>query len=793
MSFTFSGSTLTQANASAQSLTTPYQTSITGGVRFNLTAHGYPNGAFVEIAGTTDYDGAWNISNVAANTFDVVYQHKVSATGVKSLLAYTSGQAGTAALGDKDLSGLTGLSGVTITDLDTSGTDNPYKIYLLANRNVIVTGALQINPDFELLTFDYNQIATTWYLNVTTGILNIGREDYINGAYKPQKQTVLIFTNDDLSATSNLVGDIGVQSGATLNFISGIINSGGAWYFQASSIINITNHAHISGITTTTATRSARLRQYSLALTVDADFTVEGSLRVDFFRIPLNMSGWKPKFTTYGGFAAISSGAGGTNLTFKFYDVQFEGLTFLGDAHTRARVELYNIDAIDKEVLVTHNNGISLTALPATQIFKDFTTNVFDTVSLAVIQGADYYIRDADNGNRYSYDITWNSGAILDSDVDFVYTGTTDALGVTAIDHVVSRIVREGQSNIGVYGNTKPTWVGNATCIIDYRSKNGTYDDLFDVHFFSYNHLQSTSIDIPMGGNGTLEITRGMFVDDYITQTIKATVDAYTEISSGERLYDRQKAWKQDNYEDDYPVITTYPISGDGKALDLNGSITLTIDGAAVSVFAINQTGHVLTIDAGTTFAPSADLTTIKGDITVDDMTIIDNWIIDGNLYLNSANDLTGITVTGDIRVNTGADSAIDWESVDVTGNVWNDDTSHTLTINAPGCDVTAGDPGTGVGETNLTSIADYTLSLTDLEAGVNVTIVNSSTRAELKNELMTGSSTTYVHNGGETVDILLNGLTIDPNSSDIYDLTLPSVDSTIQFQLTDDPNYNNP
>lgn len=85
---------------------------------------------------------------------------------------------------------------------------------------------------------------------------------------------------------------------------------------------------------------------------------------------------------------------------------------------------------------------------------------------------------------------------------------------------------------------------------------------------------------------------------------------------------------------------------------------------------------------------------------------------------------------------------------------------------------------------------AAFTLTLSGLVSGINLTVVNSSTRVELKNELLTGTSTTYAHTGGETVDILLNSLTYDPNLSDIFDRILPSADSTISFQLIDDTNY---
>jgi len=88
---------------------------------------------------------------------------------------------------------------------------------------------------------------------------------------------------------------------------------------------------------------------------------------------------------------------------------------------------------------------------------------------------------------------------------------------------------------------------------------------------------------------------------------------------------------------------------------------------------------------------------------------------------------------------------------------------------------------------------ASFTLTLTDIPTNVKVTIVNSSTRTELQHTVSTGVDITYSHQGGETVDILLNSIAYDPNLSDIYDLTLDSGDQAIKFQMLDDLNYSNP
>ena len=97
----------------------------------------------------------------------------------------------------------------------------------------------------------------------------------------------------------------------------------------------------------------------------------------------------------------------------------------------------------------------------------------------------------------------------------------------------------------------------------------------------------------------------------------------------------------------------------------------------------------------------------------------------------------------------------------------------------------------TGVG--TVTVVSSVTLTVTSVPSGVNMTIVNSTTRAELQHSTSVGTDITYSHSGGETVDILFMHNDYDPNSGDIYDLTLPTANSSIKANLSDDLNYDNP
>lgn len=127
------------------------------------------------------------------------------------------------------------------------------------------------------------------------------------------------------------------------------------------------------------------------------------------------------------------------------------------------------------------------------------------------------------------------------------------------------------------------------------------------------------------------------------------------------------------------------------------------------------------------------------------------------------------------------------------SGNTIDITLSHAtdVTINPSGGALITTAENTGAG--NVTISTNNILTLAGIPSGARVTVCNSSTRNVLKDTVSTGADITYTHGGGETVDILLIDGDIDPNLSDVYDLTLPASDSTIDFRTFTDINYENP
>lgn len=248
---------------------------------------------------------------------------------------------------------------------------------------------------------------------------------------------------------------------------------------------------------------------------------------------------------------------------------------------------------------------------------------------------------------------------------------------------------------------------------------NGTTTTPYTQAIISYKYLPNVLVE-PARLPSLVQFTG--IEDSSITEATKATVDAYTAISNGERLYDRSKAWTFDNFDDRFPTKGGLLINGVGTQLQLN-AVSLVIDGDAASAFAVSQTGDgTITIDAGSKFNKTAagfGMITTTGTITIEDLTDVDDWKFDGNVILNAALDLTDVNITGNLTIATGANSTLDFSNVNVDGSVTNNSGSNTLTINSTdGSSLTAGDAGSGNGQTNIVQSVPIKITVKDISSG---------------------------------------------------------------------------
>ena len=239
------------------------------------------------------------------------------------------------------------------------------------------------------------------------------------------------------------------------------------------------------------------------------------------------------------------------------------------------------------------------------------------------------------------------------------------------------------------------------------------------------------------GGTGPKTDTVFMATDTGVTLS-EAAANNLTEASDLSELYDIFKAeWVGGSFWD-YPQMMVPA----GSSLDL-GSDNLVLDTTASTRVAMTST--TLTMKASSTVDSTSKFTTIKASqITFEDNKPGQNVVLDGEVYLNSAQDLSNVTITGDLYINTGVNTTLTFSGISVTGDIYNDDSSHTLTIRAfNSLGLSAGDPGTGAGQTNLQTVVYINVVVKDVITGDPVegarvflkttggtTLVNSLTNA---------------------------------------------------------------
>jgi len=176
---------------------------------------------------------------------------------------------------------------------------------------------------------------------------------------------------------------------------------------------------------------------------------------------------------------------------------------------------------------------------------------------------------------------------------------------------------------------------------------------------------------------------------------------------------------------------------------DQNDAAVITIDGATFSGMGDFTLGS--SVSGAATFSLNAAATVIINGAD------LDGSVINGDCELLTDTDLSDIRITGDLRVNIAADTTLNLTNVTVLGDVFNDATGNTLTINQSGGALTAGDAGTGNGQTNI--VASNTLTITGVPTGGIFTIYDEDNAdpQDLGTTLQgptstTGADITYVH-----------------------------------------------
>lgn len=241
---------------------------------------------------------------------------------------------------------------------------------------------------------------------------------------------------------------------------------------------------------------------------------------------------------------------------------------------------------------------------------------------------------------------------------------------------------------------------------------------------------------------------------------------------------------------------TTFKASEDIKGVVFTDRTSVSQNGSNFEDNTINTSGAIDVLATGT-------FTNNIINKSTSPLTVVSLATLDTNSFISSGTgygiDLGTIAATQSMTWNSSLSGYVTGTAgtdvgVTPTGNeaiLVSVDSGQTLTISVASGASIPSVANSGLGTVDV--VSSFSLTLTGIDSGVNVTIVNSTTRAELQHSTSTGADIVYPHSGSGTIDILLMGNLIDPNDSDIFDLVLTASDSSIPFKTNVERNYENP
>lgn len=517
-----------------------------------------------------------------------------------SLSGSTITQTGT----DTDLSGLSGIAGVT-TETSGQSASEYIRYTMQAGYNLVVNGTLTLNAlDEQLVMLGLNQSGAEHVVNGTftiDGMISRGSD------LVPTYAVGFLNRAVDGDCCGNQFLDI--ESGGLLHLRGAHIMHEGCLAINSGGTFKTTE-----GMLTTRKTggTASRLRFNGGSIADINGLQTNG--------MPLDFGG--ATVTRLDGFKPNANGYGWTNFQFN------TTASVAGQIQRYKNPQPLNPLSVSfnnwnnvKQLVLNSSTGTDIlnggrTANSHTVLGKEFTLNVKDAQGVN-IDGAKVYIRDTDNGNRKSSANNWWSPSgtgIKTWAEDFIYEYTTDASGNIG-DAEIATGVWLGGNGVNT-GDTNP----------DLRGKTGVAgDDLFDISVLGYNQAYGALSNVSMKGNGVLDLGVALLPDTSITQSDKAVTVAYTELETSAKFYDRAKAYLVDNYAGEAETIVTRS----GTTIDA-GSHDIVVDATAASAFAFD----------GTTITIHAD--TFTGNITTTGSITLANGAI-ANGILSDASGTTGI------------------------------------------------------------------------------------------------------------------------------------------------------
>jgi hypothetical protein len=515
---------------------------------------------------------------------------------------------------DTNLSGLSGLTGVSVITYGLL----PFSVYDIGTNRLDIEGSLTIDPEANMFISNApTGVFPNGALNVrNTGTLTLGVKTVVGTAVKYTQGTAFILAErGNLNTDASLI----IEDGGTFNAYGAEIKMAGPTRCMNGSYLNIEDLTltsirqivcqfrieHNSASTTSrvsitnngmtlngrTSTDSARVTTLGAVAFPSSSFIfnfIRGQYQPAAGGYPDQVFLNFDNGNNVDGFDFAYAGSGGTNGT------QYNGKL----------VDFRNVARRVRYTQANSKGGFSKTT-------KVVSFNLLTQLGGA-LSGVSYYSVDVNNGNR----ITFNG---FDSTADIVYQG----------------------QNVGPALEVIPTiefMAGESTTrFVDDR----TNSDTLTFPFVSY--LTSIATNSPnLIGLKTLTLDVVNADDVTITETTRATVDAYTTIETSAKFYDRAKSYLVTNYAGELSTL----ISRSGNQIDAK-ALNVIIDATATQAFLLS--GNTLTIKASTF---TGDMTT-TGVITLANGAVFNGTRTDANgtVLAPRSVSITGLVAGSTIRV----------------------------------------------------------------------------------------------------------------------------------------------
>jgi hypothetical protein len=566
---------------------------------------------------------------------------------------------------DTNLSGLVGMSGVTTfsTGGTSTGIMSPKTIYRLDNRELIVNGSLTYDAKVEELSFtDTVGHARTIRLNNGATLTVTGTFDYAGQTDVETFPVAFRVNKPDAGGGWNNPGTnylLRAETGSTLNLngvslgaqhnmlfngsgtIKNILITGRDHYrplilfnssnYTVDGLTIVGTHGLIFGRNNGIVMRNLRVRSTGKTTQHDSTGWTTPNLVPSFatFQDYIASEGWQGDFRIWwNGCYKVENSDSGSDI-----DVALNGV-----------ITVPNIA-----------NGFCWVTKKVKPLYKNLAGSP--------IQDVLTYIQDVNNGSRRSLS----------------QIGLTNTTLNAAVPNFLNTRTYSNLSNVNGEGNeievTTAVWTGAsadgyAQGQWDYRGANNNNSDIFNVRAVHYNYLLTTATPALLG-LGTLDLSNVLFSDALVTEANRTVVDAYTELDTSQKVYDRAKSYLTANYANETQTIVGRSANSlDARALDV------VIDATASSAFAISS--NTLTIKASTF---TGDMTT-TGVITLANGAAFSGTRTDANgTIVVTTLSLIGLQANSEVRVYIAG------TTTEIAG-VENSGTTFTTTVSVGSVDI---------------------------------------------------------------------------------------------------------